>query len=423
MLEPNKIYEGFKFKKSTKIKETESEALIFEHENTKAELIALTNKDDNKVFVIAFNTPPNDDTGVPHIIEHCVLNGSKKFPLKEPFAELLKSSLYTFLNAMTYPDRTVYPVASRNNRDFKNLIDVYLDSVFNPLLTKETYFQEGWHYEMNSNNNGLTYSGVVYNEMLGSYSDPENILIDAMTKAMFPENIYSFSSGGDPKSIPDLTFEGFKSFHEKYYHPSNCKIFLYGDFNLIEHLRQVSSYLHPFKHRAINSTVKAQPRFSKPARNVCYYPITVGESRKSKTYILRSYLLSGSQDAESLLEFTILAKILSGNSAAPLRKALTDSHLGDGTLNYGLECDLFETYYSIGLKGTDQENEKEITEIVENTLSHLANNGIDKRIIEAAINSIEFQLREANFGGLPKGLCYGLAMMNSWLYGHDPYPN
>ena len=420
MFVANETYSGFKLVRSEEVKEINSIAHIFRHAITKTEVIVLSNDDDNKVFMSTFKTPPFDDTGAAHILEHSVLNGSKKYPVKEPFAELLKSSLYTFLNAMTYPDRTVYPIASRNAQDFTNLMDVYLDAVFNPLLTEPTFHQEGWHYHIESADDELNYSGVVYNEMLGAYSDPENVLIEEMNKVLYPDSIYARSSGGNPQYIPELDFEKFVAFHKSYYHPSNCRVLLYGDMRVIPQLSQLDHYFKAYSYQEVDSVIKSQPRGSIPPRKVASYPVSPEDTSTSKTYLLRSYLLGHPTDAEYMLSMSVLSRILSGTSASPLKKALVESRLGEGTLDYGFENDLLDNYYAIGLKGTHPDKVDDMETIIDKTLRDLVDNKIDQRVIEASMNSIEFQLREANFGSYPKGLCYGLIMLNSWLYDADP---
>ncbi len=420
MFELGQCYHGFKLEKKEFIAEISTDVHFFSHLKTKAQLLVLPNDDDNKVFMITFKTPPSDDTGVAHIIEHSVLNGSKKYPVKEPFAELLKGSLYTFLNAMTYPDRTVYPVASRNNKDFVNLMDVYLDAVFNPLLSENTYLQEGWHYDIENAASELTYSGVVYNEMLGSYSDPENILVDEMNKAIFPDSIYGNSSGGDPEFITDLTYSQFQNFHKTFYHPSNSRILLYGDITMLDQLSHINNYLDRFEYQHIDASFTAQKRFSKPVKWSANYPVISTDSDASRTYALKSYLLNHPTDPEFYLAFSILSRILSGTSASQLRKDLIESHLGESTIHYGYESELFDNYYCIGLKGTTEANVTKMSKLIDQTLEKLVKNGIDPQDIQASLNSIEFQLREANFGGYPKGLCYGLTMVNSWIYDADP---
>ncbi len=420
MLESGQCYHGFKLEKKEFIAEISTHVHFFSHLKTKAQLLVLPNDDDNKVFMITFKTPPADDTGVAHIIEHSVLNGSKKYPVKEPFAELLKGSLFTFLNAMTYPDRTVYPVASRNDKDFANLMDVYLDAVYHPLLSENTYLQEGWHFDIENIDSDLTYSGVVYNEMLGSYSDPENILVDEMNKAIFPDSIYGKSSGGDPEYITDLTYSQFKNFHGAYYHPSNSRIFLYGNIPIRDKLAHIDRYLSTFEYHTIDTSIAAQKRFTKSVKWSAKYPVVSTDSNTNSAYALKSYLLDHPTDAEFYLAFSILSRILSGTSASQLRKALIESHLGESTIHYGYESELFDNYYCIGLKGTTKENVTKMSKLIDQTLEKLVADGIDPKDVQASLNSIEFQLREANFGGYPKGLCYGLTMVNSWIYDADP---
>ncbi len=420
MLNIDEIYHGFRLIANERVDEIQSDALTFVHETTKAQVIVLPNEDDNKSFIISFRTPPSDDTGVAHILEHSVLNGSQKYPVKEPFAELLKCSLYTFLNAMTYPDRTVYPVASRNGDDFRNLMDVYLDAVFRPLLSEDTFLQEGWHYELDPQEGDLTYTGVVYNEMLGVYSDPENVLVEEMNKALYPQSIYGRSSGGDPEYIPELSYAEFKKFHRTYYHPSNAKIIIYGDIDVEEKLAHLQEYLADFEYQRIDSMVEPQPRLSDSVRRTASYAVTSADDSASKVYAIQAYLIGHATAPESSLALSILSRILSGRSASPLRKALIDSHLGESTLNFGLEQDVFDTNYSIGLRGMQEEQVPAMEALIESTLKTLVTEGIDSNVIRAAMNSVEFQLREANFGGYPKGLCYGLTMLSSWAYDDDP---
>ena len=245
--------------------------------------------------------------------------------------------MYTFLNAMTYPDRTVYPVASCNHQDFANLMDVYLDAVFNPLLSENTFLQEGWHYDINPETSELSYSGVVYNEMLGSYSDPENVLMDELHKILFPDSVYGHSSGGDPDYIPNLSYAEFVAFHEKYYHPSNSQIFLFGDFDILDRLSHLDNYLKTFDYQKIDSAIHPQPRFSSGRFQTAAYPITAGETHARNCYAVHSYMLDHPTDPHYYMTLSILSRILSGTPASPLRKALIDSHLGESTINYGFE--------------------------------------------------------------------------------------
>lgn len=420
MYEIGEHYHGFCLERRERVEEIQSDALIFRHQKTGAELVVLENEDDNKVFMISFRTPVTDSTGVPHILEHSVLNGSRKYPVKEPFLELIKGSLYTFLNAMTYPDKTVYPVASRNHEDFDNLVDVYLDAVFHPLISNETFLQEGWHYHLESPQDDLTYSGVVYNEMLGAYSDPESVLNDELEQALFPDSSYAHSSGGDPAAIPELTYQQFTDFHTELYHPSNSRIVLYGDVDLEQRLQHLASYLDAFEARDVNSTIIEQPRFTAPVQRRGTYPISPEDDPAGNTYALRAWMLGSPTDPDYLLSMSVLAHILCGTQASPLRKALIDSHLGEDCLSYGLEEDLQQMNFAIGLRGTDPDKAEAMEAVIDETLAKLVADGIDPRMIESSLNTIEFSLREANFGGYPKGLVYALQMHRSWLYGGDP---
>lgn len=420
MYELNDLIHGFRLQRKEWIDEIANEAFTFTHEATGASLILLKSDDDNKVFMASFRTPPGNHTGVAHILEHSVLNGSESYPVKEPFSELLKGSLNTFLNAMTYPDRTVYPVASRNLQDFTNLTNVYLDAIFRPKLTATTFKQEGWHYELESVEAPLTYSGVVYNEMLGAYSDPEQLFSDKLDRLLFPDNVYGQASGGDPEFIPDLTFEEFRAFYDTCYHPSNCLFVLYGDLEIEPQLKQIQAYLQDVGHGEPPPPVMPQRRFE-PQQHTTSYPITSDASVDGKTYAAHAILVGRSTAAEEHMAMGILARILSGTPASPLFKALVDSRLGEDVFFAGYEGDILDTYYSIGLKGTDAERVPEMVTVIETTLQKLADDGIDPKMIESAVNSIEFDLREANFGGYPKGLVYGLMLVTPWLYDADPF--
>ncbi|MBN4074140.1 insulinase family protein, partial [bacterium AH-315-E10] len=408
---------AFKLIKQEYIGELSADASVYQHCKTRAPVTIIHCDDDNKSFIIAFHTPPENDNGVAHIIEHSVLNGSHKYPLKEPFVELLKASLYTFLNAMTYPDKTVYPVASRNDQDFNNLMDVYMDAVFNPALRELTYKQEGWHYSLSNIKDDLTYSGVVYNEMKGAYSDPETQLISHVDAALFPDSIYGLSSGGDPEHIPSLTYDGFTRFHKQFYHPSNSRTVVYGDVNTDDILTHLDRYFSEFEFKEYHSqTETTQIRFSQPIWKTKQYAVSADEDLENKTFMLRSHLLGSSVDTEEMLALTLLSRILVGTQASPLRKALMDSQLIEDVLSYGLDSDIRDMSFSVGVKGTNEADCNKICTIMDATLNELVDTGIDKKMVISAVNSIEFQLREANFGGYPKGIIYGLNMMGSWLY-------
>lgn len=420
--ENDQTYHGFKLKRQEHIAELKSLALLFEHEGTGAELLALKNSDDdNKAFSITFRTPPPDDTGVAHIMEHSVLCGSRKYPLKEPFIELVKGSLQTFLNAMTFPDKTMYPVASRNAKDFYNLMDVYLDAVLFPRITEDTFLQEGWHYELNSPDEEITYKGVVFNEMKGEFSNPESLLDRFHGHALFPSTIYGNESGGHPEAIPSLTYDNFLKFHRTYYHPSNSRIFLYGDSDTLEDLRFIQeNYLSSFTRKEVDSSIGLQRRFGKPKRKEIFYAVSKEESLEKKTFVAVGLKLHKSTDYEHCLGFNILNQILLNTDASPLRKALIDSGLGSEVIGGGFDDHRLETSFIVGLKGTEKEHEQKIIDLIYSTLHGLVEKGIDKKMIEAAVNTIEFRLREANFGGYPKGVAYSIQCLSSWLYDADP---
>ena len=413
---------GFRLKNSSEVKELGANTYEFEHIKTGAKLFYIATDDDNKVFYIGFRTPPKDDTGVAHIVEHSVLCGSKKYPLKEPFVELVKGSLNTFLNAMTYPDKTVYPVASRNAKDFRNLQDVYLDAVFNPsmLTTPEILMQEGWHYEIANVDAPLTYSGVVYNEMKGALSSPDDILTRNLQHETFPQNCYSFESGGDPEAIPNLTQEMFVAFHQKFYHPSNSFIYLYGDVDIAEQLEYLDrEYLSAFDKIEVDSEISLQPTFAEMKRVDEIYPIGEEESDSEKTFLAMNFVVGNIDDTLNNLGLGILSHALFSSPAAPVRKALIDSGLGKD-VDVGLEDDLRQPTFTITLNGSEKNRVDKFYDMFNAELQKLVDNGIDKTLLQASINLMEFRLREADFGLAPKGLIYGLRLLKTWLYGGDP---
>jgi hypothetical protein len=414
------VVHGFKLIQHQAIPELETEARLYRHEKTGAELLSLSNRDENKVFGITFRTPVCNSTGVAHILEHSVLCGSRKYPVKEPFVELLKGSLQTFLNAFTYPDRTCYPVASQNVKDFYNLIDVYLDAVFYPRLTPFVLQQEGWHYELASREQPLIYQGVVFNEMKGAYSSPENLLALYSQQSLFPDTPYGFDSGGDPREIPSLTFEQFKSFHQTYYHPTNARIYFYGDDDIPARLAKAEEYLKDFDYRQIDTQVPLQPRFSQPLRITRPYPTGTDTTARHKGMLTMNWLLVETAAVEMNLALTILEYLLLGMPASPLRKALIDSGLGEDIAGVGLDSDLRQIYLSTGLKGIDTNYADRVETLVLETLAGLARNGIDPLTIEAALNTVEFRLRENNPGQFPRGLLLMLRALTTWLYGGDP---
>lgn len=415
---------GFELLREQEIPELKTLARLYRHAATGAELLSLINDDENKVFGIVFRTPPKDSTGVAHILEHAVLCGSRKYPVKEPFVELLKGSLKTFLNAFTYPDKTCYPVASQNLQDFYNLIDVYLDAVFHPRITPRIFQQEGWHHDIDDPDAPLTFKGVVYNEMKGAYSSPDTLLAEYSQQSLFPDTTYGLDSGGDPKVIPHLTYEQFKSFHEQFYHPSNARIFFYGDDPPEERLRLMSQALEGFSFRKADSAIPLQPPFEAPREIVKFYAAAgdaaEGDPRASRAMVTVNWLLGETLDPEMSLALSILNHALLGMPGAPLRKALIESGLGDDLAGHGLEDELRQMFFSVGLKGIQPEDAGKVQALILDTLSRLAREGIDEETIEASVNTVEFRLRENNTGMYPRGLVLMLRALTTWLYDGDP---
>lgn len=404
------------------IEEMQSEGIVLEHKKTKARLFLVSNDDENKVFCIGFRTPPDNDCGLPHILEHSVLCGSDKFPLKDPFVELVKGSLNTFLNAMTYPDKTVYPVASCNDKDFQNLMDVYLDAVLHPNIYKEEkiFRQEGWHYELESKDAPLIYNGVVYNEMKGAYSSPESLLDSVTQKTLFPDTCYGKDSGGDPLHIPELSYEKFLDFHRTYYHPSNSYIYLYGDMDMAEKLTWLDEeYLSHYEERPVDSRIREQKAFEKPVEREFSYSITDGESGEDATYLSVNTVVGDDLDPKLYVAFQILEYTLLDAPGAPLKQALIDAGIGKDILG-GYESGILQPFFSVIAKDANKEQKGEFLAIVKGTLRKLADQGINRKSLLAGMNYFEFKYREADYGSAPKGLMYGLQCLDSWLYDGDP---
>lgn len=411
---------GFEQIEKKEISELKIKARFFRHVKTGAELISLKNDDKNKVFGISFRTPPSDSTGIAHILEHSVLCGSRKYPVKEPFVELLKGSLQTFLNAFTYPDKTCYPVASQNLKDFYNLVDVYLDAVFYPRISPLIFQQEGWHYELENTDSPLTRKGVVFNEMKGARSSPESILYSACQHSLFPDNTYSLDSGGDPEKIPDLTYEQFKDFHQKYYHPSNSKIYFYGDDDIEKRLDFTNQYLKDFDQIEPGSFISLQPHIGKSVKIEKPFPSGAESREQNRGMVTINWLLPETHELKTNMALCMLEFILLGMPASPLKKALIDSGLGDGIAGIGLENELRQMYFSTGLKGVDVKVAGKVEKLIFDTLEKLSQNGIDSKTTEAALNTIEFRLRENNTGSFPRGLSLMLRALTTWLYDQDP---
>lgn len=401
-----------------RVEDVQSDGLILRHKKSGARIAILSNNDDNKVFYIGFRTPPEDETGVPHIIEHTTLCGSKKFPVKDPFIELAKGSLNTFLNAMTYPDKTVYPVASCNDQDFKNLMDVYLDAVFNPNITKyeEIFKQEGWHYELTGKDDELKINGVVYNEMKGAYSSPDEVLSSQIYRSLFPDNTYSKDSGGNPEYIPKLTYEAYLDFYHKYYHPSNSYIYLYGDMDVVERLEWLDKeYLSLYDYKKVNSVINKQPAFDEIKNVEAQYSITMDDSQENKTYLSYNRVVGDSLGEMLYQAFDVLDYALVSSPGAPVKQALIDAGIGDDV--YGsYDAGILQPVFSFVAKNANASQADEFESIIENTLKEVVKTGINKEALLAGINSSEFKFREADFGQFPKGLLFGLNCLDSWLF-------
>ncbi len=413
---------GFRVSRMSYIEEVNADAYLMEHVKSGARLLYLDSDDDNKVFYICFRTTPDNSKGTPHIMEHSTLCGSRKYPLKEPFVELAKGSLNTFLNAITWPDKTMYPIASRNAVDFKNLMDVYLDAVFYPdcLKNPQILMQEGWHYELESKDAPLTYNGVVYNEMKGALSAPEAILEDRATEKLFPNTTYGVESGGDPEVIPMLSFREFTEFHRRFYHPSNSYIYLYGDMDIEKTLAYIDEeYLSHFDRRNVDSAVKTQAPFTKRVTVTSPYGIAEQESEAGKAIHALYLAMNDHMSTKESLAFRILNYVLIDMDGAPLKKAVLDKGLGNDLS--GSYCDSYkQPVWTIEVTGSDTEKQAEFAQVLDSTLRGLALEGIDKDMLDAALNRTEFTSRENDYQGRPKGLFYGVRVMDMWLYDRDP---
>lgn len=416
-----KDLQAYEVQKEEDLKGIKAKSYLLRHRKSGARVVYIENDDNNKVFSIGFRTPPSDSTGVPHIMEHSVLCGSRNFPAKDPFVELVKGSLNTFLNAMTYPDKTVYPVASCNDQDFQNLMHVYMDAVFYPNIYEheEIFRQEGWSYQLDSAEDKLKYNGVVYNEMKGAFSSPEGVLDRVILNTLFPDTSYANESGGDPEVIPELTYEQFLDFHRKYYHPSNSYIYLYGDMDIEEKLHWLDQeYLGKYDREPVDSRIRFQEPFAEMQEKVIPYSIASEESEEDNTYLSYNKVVGTSLDKELYLAFQILDYALLSAPGAPLKKALTDAGIGKDIMG-SYDNGIYQTIFSVIAKNANEEQKEEFIQVIEDVLRASVKNGIDTKAIEAGINYYEFRYREADFGNYPKGLMYGLQMMDSWLYDEE----
>ncbi|MCI6163688.1 MAG: insulinase family protein [Lachnospira sp.] len=416
----NKQFNNYEVIDVCKLTDINSVGLLLKHKKSGARVAVVSNDDENKVFSIGFKTPPDNDTGLQHILEHSTLCGSRKYPVKDPFVELCKGSLNTFLNAMTYPDKTVYPVASCNDVDFKNIMDVYMDAVFYPNIYErpEIFRQEGWHYELENVDDDIKYNGVVFNEMKGVYSSPDDVLSRYVFVSLFPDSVYKYESGGDPEVIPQLEYEKFLQYHKEYYHPSNSYIYLYGDIDVEERLRYLDEeYLKDFDKNEINVNpeIPVQKAFSEVKSASSGYAITEDESLEDNTYLSYNIVVGTSLDKELYLAMQILDYALILAPGAPLKQALIDASIGTDVYS-SFETSVYQPVYSIIAKNANENQKDEFIKIIKETLSGLVKNGINRRTIQAGINYYEFKYREADYGPYPKGLMYYLTMMDSWLY-------
>ncbi len=411
-------HSAYELIKTEDLKDLGSTGYVLRHKKSGAHVALVENDDDNKVFYIGFRTPPQDSTGVPHIIEHSVLCGSDKYPIKDPFVELVKGSLNTFLNAMTYPDKTVYPVASTNNQDFKNLMDVYLDAVLHPNIYKdpEIFMQEGWHYEMMDADDELIINGVVYNEMKGAFSSPDDVVAREILNSLYPDTAYQHESGGDPKVIPTLTYEGFLDFHRRYYHPCNSYIYLYGDMDFEERLDYLDrEYLSHYEAIELDSRIEYQEPFAQTKTRRISYPVAAEDPTEDATYLTYSFAVGDVLDQELYQAFDILEYALFSSPGAPVKEALIKKGIGKH-VSGSWDTETRQPMFSVVARGANADQEQEFIDTICKTLSEQVKNGIDKKALYAGINAAQFSFREADFGSYPKGLIFGLEALDSWLH-------
>ncbi len=415
---------GYTLKQEKELADLKAKGKLYYHEKSGAHIVTVENDDENKVFFVGFKTPPEDSTGVAHIIEHTVLCGSEKYPVKDPFIELEKSSLNTFLNAMTYSDKTVYPVASCNDKDIKNLMDVYLDAVFNPNIYNEEkiFKQEGWHYELDSVDGELKYNGVVFNEMKGVFSSPDGIIERAIEQSLFPDTPYGVESGGDPKNIPDLNYEDYLEFHRRYYHPTNSYIYLYGDMDMEERLKYLDeNYLSKYDKIDIDPKIPVQESFDKKAFEEVSFSASTGDDISSKSYLSYNaviYNKDNPYDNKAYVAWQIITYVLTIATGAPIRDRLIEEGIGS-EIEGGVEDCVKQPYFYIIAKNAPEDKRDRFIEIIEEELEKVVREGINKESVKSSINYLEFQRREADFGMVPKGLSHGLDLMKSWLYDID----
>lgn len=415
---------GFKILRVQTLPAIRITAYEIEHQETGAKVLHLHSFDRENLYAICFRTPPHDSTGLPHILEHSVLAGSEKYPLKDVFKELMRSTLQTFINAFTYPDKTIYPVASQIKTDFFNLARVYTDLVLNPRMLKETFFQEGHHLEFAETDNlssNLITSGIVYNEMKGAYSSADSLMFKVLQENIYPDSVYAFDSGGDPDVIPTLTYEQFCEFHRTYYSPSNAKFFIYGDIPTSEHLEFLAEMLTGFKHVEVDSSIKSQKRLTEPRVIKSFYPIGKDESLERKTMVNIAWMMSDNTDYETSLVLEIISALLVGSAASPLRKALIDSGLGEDLSPVsGIEADFKQLMFCAGLRNTQSSDAQKIEQLIFDTLKSIVDNGYDHELIEGVLHQVEFHGKEIVRSSYPYGISLMSGVFQTWLYEGDP---
>lgn len=413
-------FKGYKLIEKRFVKEVNADCYYLEHIKTGARIFKIITDDPNKTFSIGFKTLPEDNCGTAHILEHSVLNGSKNFPVKSPFDVLAKGSLNTFLNAMTSKDRTVYPAASLNEKDYFNLMNVYFDAVFFPLIYDDPMIlqQEGWHYELAAPEDPLTLKGVVYNEMKGAFSSPERYLFYYSCQNLFPDNTYGFTSGGYPDYIPDLTQEKFINFHKKYYHPSNSYIFLYGNADMEKELAFIDeSYLSHFDHLEIDTEVALHAPLSEMKEVTKYYSVPEGSNTENQTYLALTFVIGEGTDKSLDMSLDILCDVLVNQESAPVRLALQEAGIGSDV--YAFSYALRQNYTQIVVNNANVEDAEKAKEIIFNTLQKAVDEGLDKEAVEGTINRMEFRLREGDDAN--KGIRLSNSQMVNWTHEQDPF--
>ncbi len=419
-MKPEKNMHGFEFVSSREIPELSGTLHEAVYKKNGARLLFIDREDVNKTFAIAFKTIPTDDTGVFHIIEHSVLCGSEKYPVKEPFVELLKGSLKTFLNAFTFPDKTMYPVSSRNDRDFLNLVDIYMDAVLHPLAAKkkEIFYQEGWHYELHKASDELTYKGVVFNEMKGAYSSADEVEMEEMSALLYNGSCYGRDSGGNPLAIPKLTYEDFVASHEKYYHPSNSRIILDGSIDLDKTLALLDSFLSQYDYLEVDSDIPMVEPAGHVQKTIAY-EISAGEDPEGKARICLGFAASDFSDRKTVTALAILSDAIAGTNESVFKKAMLDSGLCED-ISFISYDGLQQNSVLIEIKNVKEQNIDRVRELCFDTLKAIAENGIDRNALLASHNSLEFRMREQDMATFPAGIAYAIAALDTWLYGGDP---